>query len=377
MKTILTRLLALSGIALLMLTGCKKNDVVVTSNGGKAGTLTASSTTPALTKARIADTTKIINFTFTQANYGYSGAAVTNTLQIDKAGDNWANPTSVTLSAKVLAQGYNTLDFDKLLLALGLPGGTSASINVRVAQAISTTLTPAYSNVISMTVTPFNLTSWIYIVGAFQGWNATSPDSLLSATSNGVYVGVINFTAGNNQFLILPAKSFNNKYATTQSSTPTSTVAYNAGNNLIAPAAAGQYLVTFNLTAGTISFTPADYYSIIGDGAIDWNTDIPMKYTNDANGTWVVTTTLNTTGSFKVRQDNAWTNSWGLPQTGSEGYGIANTLNNTKNNNITVSAAGSYNISFIGNATAFGTKVDANAGDNNIITTTYSVVKIN
>jgi hypothetical protein len=378
MKTTLIKLLALSGIALLLMPACKKSDTLVTSNGGTPGTLTASSMSPTLNKASVGDvTTQVITFNFTKATYNFN-AAVTYTLQIDKPSDNWKTPTSVTFANGVTSQSYDTYDFDNLLLKLGLPGGVATTVNVRLVQTVSSYTSPIYSNVLTLNVTPFNLTSWIYVTGAFQGWNAASPDSLISTTSNGIYTGIINFTAGNNQFLILPAKNFNNKYATTQTSTPTTTVTYNAGNNLIAPATAGQYLVTYNMNTGSITFQLADYYTIIGDAAIDWNTDNYMKYVNDGTGTWVITgLSLNTTGAFKIRQDAQWTNSWGIPNSGSAGYGIANTLNSTSNSNITVSAAGTYTVKFVGNATVYGTKVDANSGDNNIVTTTYSVVKTN
>src|SRR5580704_5603441 len=98
MKTVLTKFLAFGGIALLALASCKKNDPIVTSNGGKAGTLAVSTSNLTLDKSRVNDTTKIINFSFSKANYGYS-AAVTYTLQIDVASDNWAKPTSITLGA--------------------------------------------------------------------------------------------------------------------------------------------------------------------------------------------------------------------------------------------------------------------------------------
>src|SRR5580658_1607660 len=103
MKKKLTKFLAFSSIGLLMLSACKKNGVLVTSNGGKPGALTASVTTLPLDKTRLNDTTTVINFSFTAPSYGFA-AAVTNTLQIDAAGDNWVNPTSVTLGTKVYSQ---------------------------------------------------------------------------------------------------------------------------------------------------------------------------------------------------------------------------------------------------------------------------------
>jgi hypothetical protein len=370
MKTTLIKLLALSGIAILLMPACKKSDTLVTSNGGTAGTLTVNSTTPALTKATVADTkTQIVTFSFTNATYNFT-AAVTNTLQIDVPADNWKNPTSVTFAAGVLSQSYNTLDFDNLLLKLGLKGGVAATVNVRLVQAVSNQVAPIYSNVLTLNVTPFYLTSWIYAVGAFQGWNATSPDSLMSATGNGVYTGIINFTAGNNEFLILPAKNFNNKYATNETGAPTATVAYNAPNNLKAPTTAGQYFVTYNQAAGTITFQLANTYSAIGNTVGDaggYSNDVPLtKFVNDGVTGWTGLVSF-TTGNFKIRQNNDWSFSWGTLGTPD---GVTLTDNNGANINV---AAGNYQVSFGIAASAKGTSAGGSTPPS--VTATYKLVK--
>lgn len=370
MKRVLINLLTLGSASLLMLASCKKSDVLVTTNGGTAGALSVSSNTPVLNKAKVSDTTSIITFSVTPPKYTYK-AAVTNTLQIDAAGDNWKNPQSIALSTNVYTQSYSTAGLNSILLKMGLTTGVSAQVNVRVQNALSST-TAVYSNVQTLTVTPFNLTSWLYVVGSFQGWNLAAVDSLISPTGNGVYTGIINFPVGDPDFLILPQKtSYNNKYATTQPTGSTSsTVTQNAANNFYSPAAGGEYIVTLNLTAGTISFTAANFYSVIGDAALGWNPtgdDTEMKYVNDGNGNWVVTLPLASTGSFKVRQNNDWTWSWGLPKSGTAGYGVANTLNNTSNNNITVATTGTYTVSFYDPASPASTPTPASA------TTTYLV----
>ncbi len=374
MKKNLTKFIALSSVALLMLSACKKDGNLVTSNGGKPGTLTASATTLALDKTKINDTTTVINFSFTNANYGFQ-AAITNTLQIDAAGDNWANPTSATLGTKVFSQGYSTANFNALLLKLNLKAGVTAQVNVRIMHSVSASVAPVYSNVVALTVTPFNLTSFVYVPGAYEGWSNPGPqmDSLISATDNGIYVGIINFTAGNNQFLVVPVNgSWTNKYATnagpsTAGTSSTYAVTYNGSNNFYAPTAAGQYLVTLNLNSSSISIVPADFYTIIGDAAQGWSTDVPMKYINDGSGNWTTTTALVSTGSFKVRQDAAWQWSWGIPNSGSAGAGVANTLNDSSNGNIPVAASGNYAFGFAMPATPFGTTP--------AVTTTYTLVK--
>ncbi|MDB5024900.1 MAG: hypothetical protein JWP78_2655 [Mucilaginibacter sp.] len=359
MKTALTKFLAFGSIALLMLASCKKNDPIVKTNGGTAGALTANTTTPVLDKTKLADTTKIVTFTFTKPAYGYS-AAVTNTLQIDSAGDNWKKPMSVTLGTKTLSQSYSTVDFNALLLKLNLTAGKPAQVQVRVEHSLGAGAAPVYSNVLSLTVTPFNLTSFVYVAGAYEGWANPGPqeDSLVSVTGNGIYVGVINFTAGNNQFLVLPAKNWNHKYATIDAQgTTSSTVSYDGPNNFYAPTAAGQYIVTFNINTNTISFALANTYSIIGDGAQGWNAgnDVAMKYINDGTSTWTVTTPLVSTGSIKIRQNDDWTYSWGIPKPGSAGDGVAGELNNTSNTNIPVASNATYSVSFSIPLTAIGT----------------------
>jgi hypothetical protein len=342
MKKVLTKFLALSSISLLMLSACKKDGTLVTSNGGKPGALTASVTTLVLDKTKLTDSTSVINFKFTAPNYGYS-AAVTNTLQLDAAGDNWAKPTSVTLGTKVLSQGYNTADFNALLLKLNLIGGTTAQIQVRVMHTISADVMPIYSNVVNVTVTPFNLAAWVYVPGAYQGWLPATADSLLSATSNGIYTGIINFTAGNNQFLITPGKTFDNKYATNDPTGNTSkTVTVNGPNNFYAPAAAGQYVVTLNVNTNTITFAQANYYSVIGSVTPggDFSTDVDLKFVNSINQDWEGIVPM-TAGQFKFRQNNDWTYSWGDIATPD-----GKDATNASGGNINVAAAGNYKVTF-------------------------------
>lgn len=363
MKTIFSKLLALGAI-IVLLQSCKKDGVLVTSNGGVAGTLSASTTTLVLQRSKLNDTSKVINFNFTKPNYGYS-AAVTNTLQIDKMGDNWKNPTTVALNTNVLSQGYSTADFDALLLKLGLIGGTAAQVQVRVAHSISGSIAPVYSNVVTLTATPFYLTSWLYVVGAFQGWNASAPDSLISPTGNGVYTGIINFTAGNNQFLVLPAKNYNNKYATSDPTNATSaTVGYNANNNFYAPAKVGQYVVTLNLNTNTIAFALANLYSVIGSSTPGGNfsTDIDLtKYVNDGSTGWTGTIPM-TSGAFKIRQNHDWTFSWGniTPTNGKD-------ATSASGSDIPVATAGTYKVTFNIPISAIGTTPSTTA--------TYTLVK--
>jgi starch-binding outer membrane protein SusE/F len=369
MKTVLTKFLAISSVALLMLASCKKDGALVVSNGGKPGALTANVAVLPLDKTKVSDTTKVIMFNFAKTTYGFN-AAGTNTLQIDVPSDNWVHPTSFTLPTGVLTQGFSTPDFNSLILKLNIPGGTTATVNVRLANSLATNVKPVYSNVLSLTVTPFNLTSWLYVVGAFDGWPslpAKGTDSLISATGNGIFTGIINFPAGDNQFLILPqSNNYNNKYATNDPTTQTSaTVTIGANNNFYAPTAAGQYIVTLNTNNNTISFAPADFYTIIGSAppGTAWSNDYTMKYVNDGNGAWVANNVPMAVGEYKFRMDDAWNTSWGPSATA----GTAVTSGAVGDGNIQLTTAGNYNISFVMPQTAFGGTA--------LATTTFTAVK--
>jgi hypothetical protein len=183
---------------------------------------------------------------------------------------------------------------------------------------------------------------------------------LISVTGNGVYVGIINFSAGNNQFLITPAKNWNNKWATSApAANPTGTsvtdaVVYNGPNNFYAPVAAGNYLVTLNTNTNQITIQPADFYTIIGSAppGTAWNNDYPMKYLNDGSGNWVATNVPMIVGEYKFRQDAQWTNSWGPTTTA----GTATDNGPTGDGNLQLTTAGNYNLTFTMPATAYGTK---------------------
>jgi hypothetical protein len=325
MKAILTRFLALGSISLLVLASCKKNDPVVTTNPKTAGQLTVNTTDLPLDKTMLADTTKVVTFKVSTPQYGYS-ASVTNTLEIDADGDNWKKPTTITLANKINTAGFSTADFNNMVLKLNLPAGVASKINVRVQHILSADVS-SYSNVVSLIVTPFNLTSWIYATGIFASWQNPGPleDSLVSATGNGVYTGILHFTNpagdGDNEFLLLPKKGdWSHKYATKDAQgTTSSTLALDASNNFYAQSAQGYYIVTANLNAGTITFQASDYYSVTGNEVVggDWGVDQFMKFVNDGNNNWVTTLSMMhvDNGGFKIRQDAQWTNSWGTSAT--------------------------------------------------------------
>jgi hypothetical protein len=349
MKKIFTNFSALCGIALLMLASCKKDDSnkVTISTANAKGALSANTTTIALNKDHMTD--NAVTFNLTAPKFGFS-AAVSNVIQISTSAafvDSLTKETS--LGIKDVSKTFTVLDFNNVLLSLKLSGGVATTVHARLKTQFTSSITaPTYSNEITLNATPFNLTSFLYTVGAFQGWDIKHQDSLLSATSNGIYIGVINFTAGNNQFLVVPVKgSYDNKYATTDAqNTTSSNVVIGGANNFYAPSIAGFYTVTLNLNTNKITFDATkNYYSVIGDGANGWDAgdDVDMKSANDGTGSWSITLALKSTGSIKIRKGHDWAIGYGIPKTGADGK----TLASSDDDNIPVPVSGTYKITFL------------------------------
>jgi len=369
MKKVLTIVLAVGSLGLLTLASCKKNDVIATANLGKAGQLTASTTSPDIQLSKVKDTSYIITFNFTASDYN-AKVIETNILQIDSVGDNWKNPASYSLPKSATTLGMSTATFDQLLLKAVSPGGGAKQVAVRVQHSLSGT-TNVYSNVINLTVTPINLTSWIYVPGDYEGSNWPNPgpyeDSLVSVTGNGVYTGIIDFrgypgSSGSLQFKLVPVKgSWSVAYGDAGGGTIST-----SGGNLTAP---GAYpcIVTADMNKNTITIVKADWYSLIGNAipGSNWANDTELKFVNDGSNTWVVNNLAMTQKSppndgFKVRQDDQWSNSWGT--SGTEGQ-----LTDANGVNIGVPSDGNYNFLFVMAPTVYGTKPS--------VTTTYTFTK--
>ena len=337
MKTLINKLLVFGFMAVLVASSCKKDEnKAVMPSDSTPGKLNASATALTLTKAN--ETQDAVTFSFTNPDYGFQ-AAVTNTLQLAVAGTNFSAPKEVSLAAKVNTLTYTVLDFNALLLALNLPFDSTTDIEVRMQSVIGTNLAPKYSNVVNMTVQPYPLISWVYVPGNYQGWNPATADSLISATGNGIYKGIIYFPANganNYEFKITPAKNWNLAYGDGGGGTIST-----SGGNLNAPGP-GSYEITLNLNTNAWEINK-NSWAVIGSATPNgWNDpDTDMVY-NNTTKTWSVTIAL-VPGAFKFRYNDGWGTNLG----GSNGNLTASGAD------INVSEAGNYRIVLDVNASTY------------------------
>lgn len=323
MKSLIIKSIAL-GLITLGLWSCKKEETKVVASSGTPGTLMSSVSTLVLDKEML--NTDVIKLDLTNASFGYQ-AGITNTLQLAVKGTDFKTPKDIALEANVLSKVFKGMDFNNLLLALNLPFTENSDVELRIKSSISSAVAPVYSNVLTLSARPFPLTTWIYVPGAYQGWNPQTADSLISLTGNGEFKGVIGFTPGNLEFKITPAKKWDIAYGDAGAGkiSPTSS------DNFKAPAA-GAFQLFVDLNKNEIELTPI-VFALIGDATPKgWDGDTDMTY---EHGVWTVTADLKV-GEMKFRQDHKWDVNYG----GSGGDAVFN------GGNIKVTVAGSYTVTF-------------------------------
>lgn len=293
----------------LLLFSCTKNEDMAMLTTNTPGSLTSTATSLVLSKNNA--TATAITYNWTNPNMGAS-LAFNNQLQFAVKGTNFANPKTVDLAKSSTSISYNVQDFNAVMLGLGLPlDGTSTNVETRIKSTIfslegtPTNLPPAtFSPVINLTVTPYALVSYLYVPGAYQGWNPPTANTLISATSNGIYIGIIGFKDANSEFKINPARNWDNSYGTSGGNN----VTYNGGDNLKAPIAGTQKL-TVNLNNNTYTLLPYSW-GVIGSATPNgWNSDTDLTW-NDTSGKWEITLPL-VSGEIKFRLNHDWGTNFG------------------------------------------------------------------
>lgn len=298
-------------LAFVLLSGvfiaCEKDEtqsVLADEADRTAGTLAVNQNTIVLEKAN--QDKDAITFTTTDADFGYQ-AGVVNTLEFSLKSQAFAKSVEVALPAKTNILTMTVLELNQALLKLDLPFNASSDVDVRLKSTINDKIAPQYSNVVSLKVTPYALVSWVYVPGDYQGWDPATADSLKSATGNGIYTGVIDFSIkpGNNlEFKIATAKNWNNAYGAVDAEK----VSLSAGNNIKAPGE-NSYKITLNTNNNTYEIEKSSW-GVIGDATPgDWANDTDLKYSN-GKGVWEGIVELKA-GNIKFRYNDDWGTNYG------------------------------------------------------------------
>lgn len=265
-------------------------------------------------------------------DYTNYGVSVSYLVEIAAKGSSTFYSLGTVEDANSLA--VTNFAMDKAVLRTGAVANVASDIDVRVTAttaSVGGTIVKT-SDVVTFKVTPYQLESFLYAPGAYQGWNPETAEALRSATSNGIYIGYINYTEPNSEFKITTARNWDNSYGTDGGNT----LVYNGGGNLVAPNAGYQ-----KLTVDTNALTYAlEAYSwgIIGSATPGgWDNDTDMVWISTDN-VWEISSIALVAGEIKFRLNSDWAVNYG--DNGNDG-----TLEDG-GANIPITEAGNYKITF-------------------------------
>jgi starch-binding outer membrane protein SusE/F len=347
-------LLCVVAIAMVSLTSCKDDSLkptlktTVTSN--ELSNLSAATFVLTLEDAA----KNFQTFTWTAPDFGFA-AGTSYKLQMDKAEGTFATPVEIA-STTILTGSILVGDINKKLLDLGFNPDEAANVKFRVVSTISDKVTPVYSTIQTVKITPY-ATSFppIYGMGAaLKGWGPWPTNEVeLKSTAPSIYEGTAKITNGE-AFRFFAQHdwgptSYNFPFFTTVDSK-----FVNAGDgdsNLKFVGTTGWFKITVNMKTKAVSAVAVDepVMFMVGAAIMGWDQAKAVQMTFIKDGVFEGTTAIsNETFRFFGQHD------WGPT---SYNYPFFTTVDNRFEN----ANDGDKNLKFIGTPGSFKVTVDLNA----------------
>jgi hypothetical protein len=281
MKRYLNQIIGLTGSVIVLFSSCIKEQSTVVYEGGTPPVLTSTATDSISLPA--SDTTATaVTFNWTNPNYNFSNGtnslSVNYYLEVDTVGDNFAHAAQVGISSS-LTQTFSVSQFNTILTnQLLVDTGVTLNLQIRIVSFLppltsSSPITAVlYSDTLNYTAIAYlpppavpQLPGALWITGdaTGDGWmTAGTPATIAGQQMTEVTPTLWTITMpliGGQQFLLVPANTWTNKYATNDGTGIETgsggTFAYNAGNNFTGPTSSGTYTITFNFQTGLFTIT--------------------------------------------------------------------------------------------------------------------------
>jgi starch-binding outer membrane protein SusE/F len=255
------------------------------------------------------DADKKVAFKWSAADYGMP-LGVLYTIQIAKAGTNF-KPLVNVASVNALTDTLKYSEFDSKLVALEANMEVVNSIDMRIMGTIpNSSADTVYSSKVTMNITPYTSKDFIYLVGAFNGWDAGNAVAMNRSLSGLKYELYVNFTAGNLEYKIIPTQgSWNGDIG--DDKTGTHHLEADGEQNMWAPGI-GYYRVNVDLTNMTWSTTNASAWGIIGGfPGNSWVSDYATMTYNATTKVWTATFTTTAAADWKFRANADWSLNYG------------------------------------------------------------------
>lgn len=266
------------------------------------------------------------------ATYSVSGNAAlpasTYSLQMAFADSNFTGAKELYNTQNLVFETI-VYNFNNKLISLGMPGDSTANIELRIVSGISEApYTNDTSEVINLTVTTFTPptpgpteTPRLWVPGDYQGWNPAEAPNVWSPDDNGIYTGYVYYPEGGTyEFKFTSAPDWNHTN-------------FGFGGDFVLdidPGAGNLSVPDFGgyvLTCDTIALTwgyEVQNWGVIGSGILagDWSEDLDLEY-DMANHVLIITTDVIEPPDaselrFKFRANDSWDVNLGQGAEGNE-----------------------------------------------------------
>jgi len=140
-------------------------------------------------------------FQWTKADFGYPSGDPEYVLEMDFAGNEFANAVNLNVSSELSYEVVNSY-INRKLLTLGAVAGTASDVEFRVTGAIKQKLF-ASSNVLNANITPYEIVlvyPKLYVTGDQNAWAFDEENLLYSVSDNGIYEGYIHMSNVDNMY---------------------------------------------------------------------------------------------------------------------------------------------------------------------------------
>ena len=302
------KILKLSTLALLLIVGvsCENDDQTIASATGGPELLTPlDGSSYVLDPA--AGSNEVTTLVWNHADYSVQ-TEVNYDVEVALAGTDFATTVAGgSTTNRFVVWSHEALN--TVALEAGLTPYTAGDLEVRIKSSLgSNAEMVAYSNVITITITPYTTDlPKIAVPGNHQGWSP--PTAPLMASSGFGQTNFEGYISLDGEFNFLRPKAdgtfdWDGDSADWGDDGTFSGVLLNTGETNCT-ATAGYYWVKANTATLTYSITPITTWGIIGSATPGgWDSSTPMTY-NPTTKKWSIVVTL-VDGEYKFRSNNIW-----------------------------------------------------------------------
>lgn len=300
------KILSLSlGVALL-LGACTEKDKEPILAAGNAPVITGPG---ANTSISLADSTKddiVAVFEWSAADFGYQ-AGVNYTLELDKAGNGFADPITVGAVNGLKLDNITQEKINTILIAgKDLPGDEFSNVEFRVVARVGTAedLPVLTSPTVTLQIRPYTVVvnyPFLHVPGSYQGWNPADSSTVVYAPrSDEKYEGYLYFSDAGAKYKFTKGPTWTTNWGDDGND---GTLQSN-GTDIPLASGAGVYRLNVDLNTLTHQAVKTNW-GLIGSATPNgWDSDQDMTY-DVASRKWTITLNL-VAGAIKFRANDTW-----------------------------------------------------------------------